>query len=288
MPRVVLRSQPCIFRAAFDDQRHGLIGEALRFEVAVAIDGSEDWPTLDAALRKPVAQRAHRAGQRVRAERQANLAALGFLVGLRAAQLDDQAVGGEADIGDVERDELAAAEGAGEADQQQRPIARRRSARPVQRLDHGPHLGGDGRFFWAGAEPSVRRMPWKTSRTWASRVGESCASGLVGLRDAAQAAVQRRDLVGLRTDRSGTARWSAARLAGARGDAGRTTGEIVPVDAVGLERVGRLGALGEVVRLVGDATEPPQRTRIAVDSVAIVHVCLPARRCRVGACQGVL
>ena len=26
-------------------------------------------------------------------------------------------------------------------------------------------------FFWSGAEPSLRLMPWKTSRTWASVVG---------------------------------------------------------------------------------------------------------------------
>jgi hypothetical protein len=52
----------------------------------------QDRPTRDGAGVEPVAQRAYRAGERVRAERQADLAALTFLVGLGAPQLDDQAL----------------------------------------------------------------------------------------------------------------------------------------------------------------------------------------------------
>jgi hypothetical protein len=53
----------------------------------------------------------------------ADLATGCLLVGLRAAQVDDQAVLGEGEVGIVDCGKLRAAKGAGEADKDQRPVA---------------------------------------------------------------------------------------------------------------------------------------------------------------------
>jgi hypothetical protein len=93
MPGVLFKVEPGRLGAAFHNQRHRLICQAHWLEGAVAVEGSKDRPAPNAGALEPAAERVHRAGERVRAERQTDLAALGFLVGLRAAQLDDEAVG---------------------------------------------------------------------------------------------------------------------------------------------------------------------------------------------------
>ena len=60
----------------------------------MAVNGPEDRPVLDGGPLEPLAHGAHRAGQWIRAERDAYLGAEAFLVGLGAAQLDHQSVEG--------------------------------------------------------------------------------------------------------------------------------------------------------------------------------------------------
>ena len=65
---------------------------------------------------------AHGAGLSSLAEQDANCFALAALIGLRAAQHDDQPFGRKLHVRPVEADQLGAAEGAGEADEQPRPV----------------------------------------------------------------------------------------------------------------------------------------------------------------------
>ena len=50
--------------------------------------------------------------------------ALGFLIRLAAAQLDEETLGHSLKSSNAESDQLRAAEGAGETDEQERPVAR--------------------------------------------------------------------------------------------------------------------------------------------------------------------
>ena len=161
----------------------------------MAIDAAKDRAAGDGRDVEPGAKRAHRAGERVRAERQADFSALALLVRLRAPQLHDQAVDIKRDVCDVERHHFGAPKSAGEADQQQRPVAHADKRGRRQRLDHRAHLGGDGRVLLVGrraerASDALEDQP---------HLGVSCrrdiTRGLMRLRDTAQAAVQGRDLV---------------------------------------------------------------------------------------------
>ena len=89
----------------------------------MAGDPAKDGTGGDARRGEPAAQCADRAGGVLLPKGNADLAAGSLLVGLRAAQVDDQAVLGEGEVGIVDRGKLRAAEGAGEADQNQRPVA---------------------------------------------------------------------------------------------------------------------------------------------------------------------
>lgn len=71
-----------------------------------------------AFLGTPENSREHLQARLGDAHRVAHLSALAFLVGLRAAQLDDQAVDVEGDVGEVERHQLTPPKGASKADQQ--------------------------------------------------------------------------------------------------------------------------------------------------------------------------
>ena len=91
----------------------------------------------------------------------ANLAAGCLLIGLRAAQVDDEAILGESEAGVVDRGKLRAAEGAGEADKNQGPVtkAQQRQA-TIRRMS----LVRSGALpCWA--VPIERRMPLRGSLT---------------------------------------------------------------------------------------------------------------------------
>jgi hypothetical protein len=81
-------------------------------ELAMAIDPAKDGTGGDARRGQPAAQRADRAGSFLLPKGNADLAAGCLLVGLRAAQVDDEAVLGESEVGVVDRGKLRAAKGA--------------------------------------------------------------------------------------------------------------------------------------------------------------------------------
>src|SRR5262249_44870380 len=81
---------------------------------------SEHGPGSNARGIKPSPHRLHRAGDRARDDRDRRPGAL--LVRLRSADMDAQPAVAELQIRDIEGHELAAAEGAGEAEQEQRTV----------------------------------------------------------------------------------------------------------------------------------------------------------------------
>jgi len=91
-------------------------------ELAVAVDPAKDGAGADARRGQPAAQRADRAGGVLLPKWNTDLAAGSLLVGLRAAEVDDQAVLGEGEVGEVNRSQFRTAEGAGEADENERPV----------------------------------------------------------------------------------------------------------------------------------------------------------------------
>ena len=88
--------------------------QVVGWRAAMAVDGAEGGPRLDAGRRQPAAPRPHRAGCRVTAVEEASGSSLGFLVRLGSVQDEAKAVVVLADVLDVERHELAAAQGASE------------------------------------------------------------------------------------------------------------------------------------------------------------------------------
>jgi hypothetical protein len=97
-------------------------GEAAGGELPVPVDGAEHRAVVGAQRRQPGLQGAHRAGSRCRPIRNPHAPSLPFLVGLGAADVYDQARGIERQVGHVQAHQLGAAEGAGEANQQQSPV----------------------------------------------------------------------------------------------------------------------------------------------------------------------
>jgi hypothetical protein len=119
---VARRIQAGRARGPLHDPGDRAIAEAPGQLPAVAVHRADESRPRDRARREPGPDRAHRAGRRRRAERDADVAPLALLVRLRPADGDDQAVGRLPHVGDVEPDQLGAADGAGEAEQQERPI----------------------------------------------------------------------------------------------------------------------------------------------------------------------
>ena len=94
-----------------------------RPEVAVPIDAPKDAPLDDLGALEPALQGTERAGCLIEPERNGHFDAGAFLIAFRASQSHDHPVGLEAQIRELERGELRAAEGAGEPDQEQRSVA---------------------------------------------------------------------------------------------------------------------------------------------------------------------
>jgi len=80
----------------------------------------------DARFSKPAAQRAERADCLFLPKVNGDLAADCLLGGLRAVQSADQAILGEGEISTIDRGKLRTAEGAGEAQENQRAVAEAR------------------------------------------------------------------------------------------------------------------------------------------------------------------
>jgi hypothetical protein len=118
-----LRLQAGAAGGHFENPADAVLVEPAAGELAMAGDSAEDRTGRDARIGEPVAQDADRAGFHLLPKGNADLAAGCLLIGLRAAQVDDEAVLGEGEVGEVDRGELGAAEGACEANQNQGPVA---------------------------------------------------------------------------------------------------------------------------------------------------------------------
>ena len=98
--------------------------------------GGGDPPEHRAATKscppQPGLERADRAGLLAAHARQGDVRPLPRLVGFRARDAHDHALGFEPQVGDIDADQLRAPEGAGEADQKQRPVAQAGGESPGQ------------------------------------------------------------------------------------------------------------------------------------------------------------
>ena len=108
---------------ALQDPADAVLVEPATGDLANPVDPAKDGSGGDARRGEPMAQCADRASLLLLPKGNADLAAGCLLVGLRAAQVDDETVLGEREVGEVDRGELGAAEGAGEADENERPVA---------------------------------------------------------------------------------------------------------------------------------------------------------------------
>ena len=111
--------------ALFDDQRDGLVGEPLVGERVASAHPAEHRAAVDAGSLEPRAELLHGAyGVSCARVRDGDECSGLLLVGLRLANPEGEAaVDVEAEVLNVEGDELGAARCGGEAEQQQRPIA---------------------------------------------------------------------------------------------------------------------------------------------------------------------
>lgn len=118
-----LRLQTGAAGGSLQDPADAVLVEVAAGELAMAVNPAENGTIDDAGVGEPAAQGADRTGCLLFPKGNANLAASCLLVGLRAAEINDQAVLGEGEVGQVDRGKLRAAEGAGEADKHQGPVA---------------------------------------------------------------------------------------------------------------------------------------------------------------------
>jgi hypothetical protein len=102
--------------------RNSLGRKPLREHVTVLRNGPEDWTFRDTGMVKPGVEGRDWADRSTRV-RDCHLATKPFLVGLALADGDENAGGPALDRLTINRNQLRPAEGPGEADQQQCPVA---------------------------------------------------------------------------------------------------------------------------------------------------------------------
>ena len=139
-----LRLQAGAAGGPLHDPADAVLVEAAAGGPAMAVNSAECGTIDDAGTGQPAAQGAHRTGCVLLPKGNADLAASCLLVGLRAAQVNDQTVLGEGEVGKFDRGQLRAAEGAGEADQNEFPVAEARE-RLGARGNDPANVGGSKR-----------------------------------------------------------------------------------------------------------------------------------------------
>jgi hypothetical protein len=127
-----------------DGERHPLVSEATWEHAPGFGERAEDRPGVDPRQLKPVAERPHGAVLQVPSEWEVLEAAGALPVRLGGTHNDPHPVSLPPEVRDVERDELRAAERAGEADENQRAIADA-GERRRERVHHGAHRFGHRR-----------------------------------------------------------------------------------------------------------------------------------------------
>jgi hypothetical protein len=116
----------------------------------VAVHAAQYGPFGDPCRAEPGSPGSDRAGGRVGAVDDLDLAAPGFLVGLGPAEADEEALGDLVDIGDGDGGQLGAAHSAGEPDEQDRPVTT--SGQGVAEVGDGScDIRGGDRPFLSGS-----------------------------------------------------------------------------------------------------------------------------------------
>lgn len=149
-------------------------GRRLRARPALLI-GRNYWTTDDFGRLDPVPRRLDRA--RERAGHDGDRRALPLLIGLAQTYSYPQSTVAELQIAYIESHKFGAAEGAREAEEQQRAIARSPLG-PVPELVAMATISSDvAGTFWFGTLCSFRLMPRSVSLTASDAVGEGCPAG---------------------------------------------------------------------------------------------------------------
>lgn len=123
MPGVDSAIEPGGEDSFLDEERDRGWRERPLRHVSVPGNAAEHRPASDLRRRSPFLQSVYRAGLCVRPERNGDFPALPFLVGLAARNPDHEPFGDVRQVFHLDRHQLGAPEGAGEADQQERPVA---------------------------------------------------------------------------------------------------------------------------------------------------------------------
>lgn len=108
--------EPAARAELFYSFRNDPRGEASAADPSCAIDPPEDGTFLKVGDCEPMAQALHRTGRRISSGEDGHFFEIAFLIRFGATEPEDEAVGFEAEVGEVQADELAASEGAGEAE----------------------------------------------------------------------------------------------------------------------------------------------------------------------------
>ncbi len=240
-----LRLQAGAAGGPLHDPSHAILVESAARDLAMAVDPAEDGSGRDAGVGEPSAQRADRAGFLLLSKGNANLASGCLLVGLRPAQVDDEAVLGEGEVGAFDRGELRAAKGDGEAHQNERPVAEAQK-RLRARGDDPADVAGQKRSlaFLGGADRAADPLEGLAHDKMVARRGrlfKSCR--LVSLGDRGQPAGD-----GSRAKRSRTVSDVEGDGCGSRRQVGQVVflaepDKVLEVRPVGAQGGGRFGGL---------------------------------------------
>ena len=103
---------------AFDDGADRVFVQGLRVDAAMAVDFTKDRAGLDRGGSQPIFVGVDRARFGAGPDGDRERSSLAFLVGLRPAQADHQAIRFAGDVLDRQRGQFGASEAAGETDQQ--------------------------------------------------------------------------------------------------------------------------------------------------------------------------
>ena len=147
-----------------DGAGDGLVGQPHRGDLAALADAGEQRPGGLAADRAPGLEGTHRAEFGMAAAVDGQQRAAAALVGLRAPQRDHQTLRHHLDVGEIERHQFAAPQGAAEANQQQGLVARAGGSAAVEGGQEARQHFEQQRHCLAGRcgallAPKARRMP---------------------------------------------------------------------------------------------------------------------------------
>ena len=228
-PEKPVGSMPAAATRSLTIERHGLARQPLGSDAAVPVDRPEDGTGFDPGNGKPAVEGEDRAVAGP-AEGDADLAPRPFLVGLRAPERDDQPLPDALDVVAIEPHDFRSPEPAGEADQEQRPVAR-----VLHALAHGvqdpEQVLSQQRLGLALGDPARALDAPQRGADDFRPAGVGQTPRLVRLRDRRDAADERGDAQRLRVrgEVGGDERRLGRQLAAPGGE----MGEVGPIGAAG-------------------------------------------------------